>query len=256
MTRCIAIALTLGLIGLSLRYLPVVFIFATISAAAVVFSRCEYENALHKRQLYTDRPPTKNTRRRAIVSGVFSGIWIGLIAGFLPSIMVGGAKSGGDWWTAGLFLFTVLLALALLIYLRDMRGIRPLQFGLVRMALPTGFLFALMGMTKKPMPNKEAFDKTLDVLKAAADKDPSFDRAFEVLNSLFTLVDNVVGRICLKLFGEIVGRIIHLFLTIDLAYGVSITVFALALLSVWDRIGGSAKSMGSNTVLPTDVDQS
>lgn len=237
MHKYFAIAIALALIGLSLRYLPVVFILVTVSAAVVVFSRCEYETAMHKRQLYTDSPPTKNTRRRALTLGILSGLWIGLIAGLLPAIMVGGAKSGGDWWTAGHFLITVLFALALFIYLRHKRGIRPLQFGLVKMALPTGLVFALIGMTKKPMPNKEAFDKTLDVLKAAADKDPSFDRAFEVLNSLFTLVDNVVGRICLKLFGEILGRIIHLFLTIDLAYGVSITVFALALLSVWDRIG-------------------
>ncbi len=114
-----------------------------------------------------------------------------------------------------------------------------LQFGLVKMALPAGFLFAVIGMSRKPMPNREAFDKTLDVLKLTAAKEPSFDRAFEVLNSLFTLVDNVVGRICLKVFGEIFGCIVHLLLTIDLAYGVSITVFALASLAVWDRMGTS-----------------
>lgn len=239
MNRLIVILSLLALIGVCLRTFPVVFILASITATVIVFSRCEYEISLHNRQLYTDRPPTKNTFRRALILSILSGVWIGLLAGFLPAIMIGGAKSGGDWWTVGHFILTVLIALAFLIYLRDRRGVRPLQFGLVKMALPAGFLFAVIGMSKKPMPNREAFDKTLDVLKLTAAKEPSFDRAFEVLNSLFTLVDNVVGRICLKVFGEIFGRIVHLLLTIDLAYGVSITVFALASLAVWDRMGTS-----------------
>ena len=254
MNRFIFIAILLGLLGLCLKYLPFVFILATITATVIVFSHCEYEISLHKRQLYTDRPPTTNTLRRARISSILSGVWIGLLAGFLPAIMIGGATSGGDWWTVAHFVLTILIALAFLIYIRDRRGIRPLQFGLVKMALPAGFVFALIGMTKKPMPTKEAFDKALDVLKVSVGKEPSFDGAFEALNSLFTLVDNVVGRICLKLFGEIFGRMIHLFLTIDLAYGVSITVFALGLLEVWDRMAGQTKTTASPSHLPPTKD--
>lgn len=254
MARPVLIFLLLALIGVCLKYLPLIFIFATITATVMVFSRYEYEIALHNRQLYTDWPPTKNTFRRARISSVLSGLWIGLLAGLLPAIMIGGAKSGGDWLTVGHFLFTVLIAVAFLIYVRERRGIRPLQFGLVKMALPTGFVFALIGMTKKPMPTKESISKTVEILKANLGSESTFGKAFEVLNSLFTLVDNVVGRICLRLFGEIFGRIIHLFLTVDLAYGVSITVFALGLLAVWDRMAGKTDTTASHSRLPPTND--
>jgi hypothetical protein len=69
---------------------------------------------------------------------------------------------------AVLFMVCVVAATPVLFYLREKRGIRPLQFGLVKMAFPTGLAYALVQMVRPSMRGGEIAGKTWDTVKALA----------------------------------------------------------------------------------------
>jgi hypothetical protein len=144
-----------ALFAICLKFLPLWFIGFTILATILVMLLNEERIALRQRQLYTDRPPTKNTVRRIRIFGIFKGAWIGVLAGALPAIAVAGATSGLDVLSAAVFMACVAIAFGVLLWLREKRGIHPLQFGLVKMAFPTGFAYALIQMERPSMMGRE-----------------------------------------------------------------------------------------------------
>jgi len=87
------------------------------------------------------------------------------------------------------------------------------------------------------MKGGEIADKTWDVVKTAVKTQFETEEVFVSLNSFLNLVDGVFNWLCVGIFGNIWGLIAHLFLTVDLAYGISITALSLNLLVVWDLLG-------------------
>lgn len=235
--------------AICLKFQPLGFIGLTILATILVMRRNEERIALHQRILYTDRPPTKNTVRRIRFFGFLKGLWIGVLAGALPAIAVAGATSGLDVLSAAVFMACVASAFGVLLWLREKRGIHPLQFGLVKMAFPTGFAYALIQMARPSMKGDEIADKTWDTVKGSLKRDLDTEGIFVTLNSFLTLVDEVLSWVCVRIFGEIWGKICHLFLTVDMAFGISITALALSLLLVWDWMG--SRRGGKKATKPT-----
>lgn len=190
--RWLVVVILLISFAVFLKFFPFWFIGFTILATLLVMYRCEERIALHQRILYTSRPPTKNTKRRILGIALVKGLRIGVIAGILPAIAVAGATSGADALVAALFMACVIVATGVLFYLREKREIRPLQFGLVKMAFPAGLGYALIQMLRPSLKGGEIRDKAWDTFEASMKRDFEVEEVFKTLNSFLTLVDGAL----------------------------------------------------------------
>ena len=213
------------------------FVGMMVLATMVLVIREDFELALHQRKQYIGTDARGLTRKRYWVLSLVRGGIMGIFAGLLPAILIGGATGGGFTHGGICFVILVLVGFVGLHILRDLRGIKPVTYALVRFPVPLGLGFAGLRMLQKPEVGWDTVRDLWTVLRRKFDDELTFDEGLEVLHSAMELIDSLLGASCLAVFGDPLGRFVHLFLTIDLAFGLSITCLSLALLKFGDLLG-------------------
>lgn len=146
---------------------------------------------------------------------------------------------------------TVLCSFMALLTLKRQYEIRPLEWGFLRLVVPTGIFYSLMkSVFIPPRPLQHILSDargwrdmwgdffTFDIAGQLANsvKRMDLNDAIEVLHSVIALLDELLASGLAKLFGEWAGNIIHLFLTIEIVYGLPIMVLSILLLRVWEYV--------------------
>lgn len=227
---------------------PLIFVITTVALCTFLFAKHQHDLLLKERSIYTDRKLTSEMNGLLVGQAYFEAVIFGCIAGLLPVILLNGSYSGRTVPSTIIFVVSILIFYGILRGLREWLQIRPLQWGLLRLSLPAGIVYSILdSIFVRPRPLNEIFkefsdwkDIVIDIFSGGNIEEIIARRAekmdandlMELFHTFIAFADEVIYRVLVNILGDIPAFVLHIFLTLNLTYGIPICAFSVLLLIV------------------------
>ncbi len=234
-------------------FYPVKFAVVTIMLCSVLFVRHYRDVLVKERECYSDGKMSGVVNFFFWIIAALETLVSGVMAGFLPVISFSGSYSDRVVPSAVIFAVLIVLFTWLLYWLKGNLCIRPLQWGMLRLALPAGICYSVMVKNFVPsQPLSTAIGKIEwkdffyvfwtsadDVIVKRIAKMPYGELA-ELGFSMKESCDSIIEKIIIRIFGETWGGWLHFVFSIDISYGIPICAFSVIIVIIYEKLFGNS----------------
>lgn len=218
-----------------IRFQPWIVGVITFCASMFVFGKIERDRNIHDISFYADGKPSISDRMFVSAYSNVETLIRSLVLGILPVFLFSGTRAHRIALVAAIFVGCVIAGYLILLAIQARTRFNAERWAYVRISVLLGIAFSLL-VSGIPA---QTLTETVTLTAKSKWGALNFNEFVELIHGMIFQVNDFLSDTLINKFGVVVGRILSIVISLNVAYGFVISLYSLLLLRF---LGNSTRS--------------